>query len=329
MTGIAEHFALLAAGAPPRHESQMLTRAIGLDVPLGDVLVGLDHVGRRHLLVPVGDETFAHDHASQGVVLDERLLTTAVGAARFADLACLAPTLAGPFEQLVVDVANRLRVSGLRPVTTIVQTLEDWRALLRGALRGLSRETVLGLVGELEVLSRLAVNQPVEAVSGWQGPTGATHDFSRNGSNIEVKATASVSATSVRISNLDQLDASLVRELHLAVLHLHESADAPDIEARIDGLVRSGVPAGRLLSALETAGYVRGMDVGIPTRYAVRDVWVWRLGADFPVLRQSEVAPRVLQCVANVEYDLVLGALPECLSGSEVDALFAQWGGTE
>jgi hypothetical protein len=232
----------------------------------------------------------------------------------------------GPFEQLVEDIARRLRGSGVRPATTIVPTLEDWRALLRAAARGLSRETVVGLIGELEVLAHLATYQPVAAIDGWQGPTGSVHDFGRAGSNIEVKTTASVSAASVRISNLDQLNTSLARELHLVVVHLLESAEAPDVDERIDALIAAGVPADRLLTALEAVGYVRGMDAGVPTQYAVRSLRVWRVGPDFPALSPSSVAPHVRSSVANVEYDLLLGSLPAHLSQSEVRTVFEEWG---
>lgn len=325
MTTISEHFALLAAGATLPSEGQMLTRPVGVEVAAGAILAGIDHFGQRHLLVPVADEPVTSDRASQGVVLEERHLTVGERDTRFADLACLVSRLNGPFEQLVADVAGRLEGSSSRPAATVSQTLDDWRSLLRAAIGGLSHEAMRGLVGELDVLARLAKRHPIEALDAWKGPTGATHDFSRDGRSIEVKATASVSATSVRISNLDQMDSSLARDLFLVVVHLHESADAPDIDERVEALISMGLPAGGLQTRLQAAGFFAGTVVDGGTRYEVRSTRVWRVGAEFPVLRGSTIAPNILSCIENVKYDLLLAGLPYPLTDADGEAFLTDW----
>ncbi|MFC5177863.1 PD-(D/E)XK motif protein [Nocardioides taihuensis] len=326
MTTVAEHLALLRSGRLPEQDGQMLTREINVEVDAGVVMVALDSDGRSHLLVPMGRDPVIPDRASRGVAVDERKLTTASGATRFVDLACLERRLEGPFEQLLEDVAGRLRASGSQPNLTILQALEDWRALLRVALHGLSRDVLLGLIGELEVMTRMAAHHPRAAIDGWRGPLGSSHDFVLGGRSLEVKATSAVSASSVRISNLDQLDPSFVEQLHLAVVHLRESAEAPDLDERIDDLIGLGVPAAKLLTLLESAGYVRGMDLGMPTRYAVRSIRLWRVDDGFPGLHQGVVPPETLSAIENVEYDLLLPGLPSPLPQAEADAVLNSWG---
>lgn len=321
---VSEQFALLLGDTRPQ-PSQVLTRATGITTALGPVLLGVDEAGLRHVLVPVPENASPDDRLSRGIDLGHRDLVFSDVEIRFADLSCTIRRLVGPFEKLVEDVLSRLQRDPGSGLNSVVRALDDWRALLRKSLEGLSRDEVIGIIGELDVMARLAAINPSEAVSCWSGPSGAIHDFSRGGHDIEVKATSAVNANTVRISNLDQLDPRLSSSLHLAVVHLAASTDAPDIEARIEALVADGVPLDALETRLADLGYFRGMELSVPSQYALREIRWWNVDDDFPGLRASDIEVSRLMGIDAVSYDLLLGALPSALPPAEAEHLVERW----
>nr|WP_300048465.1 PD-(D/E)XK motif protein [uncultured Nocardioides sp.] len=325
MTGsVSEQFALLLGDNRPT-EARVLTRPTGASTALGPVLLGIDDEGLRHLLVPIPDGEQPKDRVSRGIDLGHRDLFLHGVQVRFADLSCTIGRLTGPFDKLVEDIVGRLERDPAAGLNAVIAALDDWRALLRQAINGLSREEIVGLIGELEVMAKLAATNPSEAVLGWTGPSGAVHDFSRNGYDIEVKSTAAVNANAVRISNLDQLDPTLSTDLHLAVVHLAASTDAPDIETRIEELLAMGVPADALETRLGHAGYYRGMELSVPSKYALRGIRWWNVDGDFPGLRASDIDISRLVGIDGISYDLLLGVLPTALSPDAAAQLAHDW----
>lgn len=301
----------------------MLTRESGATTANGKILLGVDYAARRHLLIPEDWTPNSPDRISRGITLSARDLVVDGEVHRFADLVCDIPKLAEVFESLVENLIERLDGCAV-PMPVVSQTLEEWRALLQKALVDISRETVLGIVGELVVLKVLA-ERSTRAITHWSGPSGSVHDFVHDGRAIEVKATASVDANSVRISNLDQLDPSGVSDLHLAVVHLRESAEAFSIDERAAELVDMGIPALELEQALGLLGYIRGMSDTVATRFEVRSTRWWSVSDGFPGLRSSDIVPSRLRAVGHVSYDLLLPGVPSAMTDNQVDSMLDRW----
>lgn len=320
---VAESYALLLTGPRPELPTQVSTRSSGAVVDAGPVLLGVGHLGQRHLLIPVQTDQVASDRLSRGINLTSRVLQVGRDPQTYADLCCEIPRLAQVFERLVESLTARLNGSR-SPLPVVTQTLEEWRALLQTALADISKEVVLGIVGELEVLQELA-DRSLSSVEWWEGPRGGVYDFVRAGRAIEVKATASVDGNAVRISNLDQLDPGALEDLHLAVVHLRESAEAPSIDERMARLIDAGVPAVDLEQAVGLLGYVRGLSDHVPTRFEVRSVRWWTVGHDFPGLRSSDIDSQRLRAIGRVSYDLMLAAAPTPIDDSQVDAMLEGW----
>ena len=325
MTNLGELFSLLLASERPSAPSQVLTRPAGADVEDGTVLAAVDSSGFLHLLIPAGSDRVPEDHKSQGVTLGVRKLSTDTGNVRYADLACAVPRLNTTFEQLAQDLVTRLQTSPTKPLVTIAKTLDDWRALLRTAFGGISRDEIVGLIGELEVLNMLASHNPIAALESWIGPSGATHDFAHDGIHLETKTTSSVSGGSVRISNLDQLDPSLSDDLRLAVVHVVESESAPNIDERLEAVAKLGVPEGELHTRVAGLGYIPGTAADVPTRFEVRGVQWWHVGDEFPGLRGSDLSPSARLAIDHVQYDLILASLDAPMSSHEVGEFIAGW----
>jgi hypothetical protein len=328
VTEVAEHFVLLVAEAREVAGSQLLTRPVGVRVNGRDMLAAIDAAGQKHLLIPLSTSVVDGDHASQGVTLGSRTLRTDSADVTYADLQCRISSLDLVFERLVEDVLKRLTADGSTPVTTCRKVLDDWRALLRAADQSLSRETVIGLVGELEVLRLLAGDNSVGALDAWRGPSKSVHDFVQGGTELEVKTTTSVDGNFVSISNIDQLDPGLVSSLHLVVVHAREDATAHSLDERIDDLFALGLPNDALLAKVASAGYVYGSGVSVEDRFRVRSVRAWAVGDSFPGLRRAELGEARLKGVSKIRYELALDSAPRRLSDKEFDQFMATWVGS-
>jgi len=325
---IGEHFVLLDAEARDVAGSQLLTRAVDAKIGGHDILAAIDAAGQKHLLIPIAATAVDGDNASQGVTLGSRVLRTASGDVTYADLHCRISSLTLVFERLAEDVLKRLAVDDSAPVSTCRKVLDEWRALLKAAGQSITRETVIGLVGELEVLRLLAVHNPVGALDAWRGPSKSVHDFVRGGAELEVKTTTSVDGNFVSISNIDQLDPAAVTSLHLVVVHARENSTAPSLDERIDELIGLGVPRDALLTKLAIAGYAYESGVFVEDRFQVRSVRAWIVGALFPGLRRTELGEARLHGVSRIRYELALDSAPKRLSNMEFEHFTATWVGS-
>lgn len=327
MSEVADHFVFLDARANEVAGSQLLTRPVGLEIIARDVLVALDASRQKHLLIPLPQDDVDGDNASQGVTLGGRVLRVGSDDVTYADLHCRMSSLDLVFERLVEDVLTRLAADPSAPVTTCRNVLDEWRALLKAAGQGVSAETVIGLVGELEVLRLLAEHNPTGALDSWHGPSRSVHDFVRGGAELEVKTTTSVDGNYLSISNIDQLDPTLVESLNLVVVHAREDSTGPDLDERINQLVALGVPRQELLVKVATAGYVYESGVQIEDRYRVRSVRAWAVGAAFPGLRRAEIGEARLRGVSRIRYELALDSAPKRIADKEFETFIATWMG--
>lgn len=328
MTEVGEHFVLLEAQARDVTGSQLLTRPVGVKIGGRDTLAAIDAAGQKHMLIPLEVSAVDGDSASQGVTLGSRVLRTESGDVTYADLHCRISSLTVVFERLAEDVLKRLAVDDSAPVSTCRRVLDEWRALLKAAGQNVTRETVIGLVGELEVLRLLATHNPGGALDAWRGPSKSVHDFVRAGAELEVKTTTSVDGNFVAISNIDQLDPAAMTSLHLVVVHAREDSAAPGLDERIDELIGFGVPQDALLTKAATAGYIYGNGTLVQDRFRVRSVRAWIVGNSFPGLRRAELGEDRLKGVSRIRYELALDSAPKRLSDREFEQFAAAWVGS-
>jgi hypothetical protein len=326
---VGEQFVLLEDEARDIAGSQLLTRPVGAKVDERDVLAAIDAVGDKHLLIPLTTDSIDGDSASQGVTLESRVLRTKSGDVTYADLHCRIPSLAMVFERLAEDILERLAADDSAPLSTCRKVLGEWRALLKAAGQNVTRETVIGLVGELEVLRLLAAYNPAGALDAWRGPTRSVHDFARDGAELEVKTTTSVDGNFISISNIDQLDPAAMASLHLVVIHAREDISLLGLDGRIDELLDLGVPRDALLTKVAMAGYVYGSGAPVEDRYRIRSVRAWAVGDTFPGLRRAELGEDRLRGVSKIRYELALDSAPRRLSDREFEQFTATWVGSD
>lgn len=317
-TDVARGYIHLGAGLAPGH-SQLQTRLIGGR----EMRLGVDGMGGKHLLMPVSGN-FASDTRSRGVHLVERPYVLEGEEKLFADLYCADPALDMVFDRLAQDVVTLAEESDITPLAACQQVLEQWRELLR---RGtdLSEGTIVGLVGELHVLALLAERNPSAALEAWTGPRRTIHDFVHHDHALEVKSTASVEGTSVKISGWDQLDPVEVRTLHLAVVHCRPTETAPSLDDRIRALVDLGIPLQPLLAKVSLTGYVFESRQPLSTRYRIANVRLWEVGDRFPGLRRSSMSDTALRGVSQLQYVLATDSAPSRLSEAQAEEFLDEW----
>lgn len=324
MSSVAEEFVLVRSGETTPVGEQLLTRRLDLGIPQA-CFVAVDAQDQKHLLVEIGDEKGVKDHSSQGVTLGSRPLLVGDESVTFADLHCRITSLDLVFERLVEDVIKRLAKSDAgSPGTVCRSTLADWRALLKSAGQPMSRDSIVGIAGELAVLREMAEREPVGALDAWKGPEGWTHDFAAHGDEMEVKSTASVDGNFIHISNVDQLDPTAATSLHLVVVHLREDTAGETLDDRIRQLIDMGVPSDGLIQKVAHSGYVFESEADGGVRLTVRGIRAWRVGQKFPGLRRSELAHR-LHGVSDVKYQLALDSAPRPLTEDATQQLLVEW----
>ena len=120
--------------------------------------------------------------------------------------------LAKNFSVMCYDLAERSRAAKAVEAATriLLRALGNWAELFKKRdLEGLTREQVIGLIGELLVLEALLAESrvnPDALIQGWGGPDGDARDIGINGARIEVKTQRSTTSMKLRISSLAQLD---------------------------------------------------------------------------------------------------------------------------
>ncbi|TLM71639.1 PD-(D/E)XK motif protein [Pseudarthrobacter sp. NamB4] len=312
-SALAEGFFYLQADA--RHQlTQILTRQFK-DVPgIGPVLIGMDPDGLRHLLIPVPKDTVLPNGQTTGTlrfgIIDMGLK------GRFLDLTCTELPLSYVFERLCADVMDRLD-GATAAVATVKATLDDWRALFSGGSVELSRESLIGLIGELDVLAGLARHEPVAALESWVGPSAALHDFALGGTSLEVKSTSSQDGSKVTISSLEQLDPLTANTLYLAVVHVRPDTSAPTVDDRIRSLIELGVPSYKLIQKVADYGHVFESGKNNTALFSLQNIRYWLVTENFPGLRRSDLQKSRLVGVERVKYDLSVDTAGVVLTAEE------------
>ncbi len=110
---------------------------------------------------------------------------------------------------------------GKSAVEIVLQRIALWRRFLQRRVALLTDEEVRGLVGELEVLGRVAAREDMDrALDAWRGPFGELQDFSFSDGMMEVKSCQPETGGRVHISEPGQLTLDPVRPMWLAVVRL-------------------------------------------------------------------------------------------------------------
>jgi hypothetical protein len=201
--------------------------------------------------------------------------------------------------------------------------LDAWRRFLRERRAGLTRNEAVGLLGELLILARLLQSDRT-MLSTWVAPDDGLHDFMLRGHALETK-TSLGSASSLRISSLDQLDQVGLRRLDLVHVRLVEMPDGRSLGAVIAEIVQL-LPNEPERRAFANALLRRGL---MPDDSAARSAPVATTRA-FAAYSVDDAFPKLIRvtvpsAVQEAEYSLELRALSA--HSIDFDILIEQFAG--
>lgn len=226
----------------------------------------------------------------------------------------LHPTLVS----LVGEMTDRAERSGRQCIDELSDALASWRAILSRERSALSRNAMLGLFGELSVLTRIAIRDPMAAIQAWRGPDRAPHDFRRRNA-LEVKTLSGAAAPTVVIHGISQLDPPDGGRLHLLALRIEESEDGQRLSDLIEQASELGVPHRTLI---ERAGMIESADD--ERRLTIREMRLFAVTSDFPGIRSSRLTPGQRRGIEDLSYSLQLDACPGEMSVSELDRILEE-----
>lgn len=315
-----EAFGLLFAEIYTKKAGGVTVRFSGVHTPDGEILYGAGLSGDRHLLVPAPVDHQVTPSYGHSLTLDLTRYPLAGVVTRYLDLCCTDDSLGRVFAALTDSLLERISKSPGQAALEVEKALTEWRALF-AAGGALSEDSARGLFGELLVLERLALENPVAAVESWSGPDKALHDFQTAKGHVEVKSSHQ-SNLEIVVSDIAQLDPTDLPALILIRLHIDTSSDGSAISDQLATLFTLGCPQQPLLTKAAAAGYVLGIS---PQDHRFRPVTelhrAWLVTDDFPSLRLGDIPQRATDAVTKVKYTLALQGAPGGLKPEELDPL--------
>lgn len=274
-----------------------------------ELQVAVDTAGRRHLLIP-SKGAVTEDNRSRGVRLLARDLVDQGRTSTYCDLVCEDSALEAVFERLVEDVVDAIEQQQSRDPQHVARyVLREWRHLLAAASTPLPETTLVGLIGELEVLLRLMNTDPLVALDAWVGCLGEAQDFRFEGRAIEVKTNTARSPQLVQISSLAQLDPAPYQRLDLVVVTVQLDGSGLSVDDLVTAVIDAGVPPALLRDKLSEVGFVSGAPGTDSVRARVVDVRAWKVADDMPTLRLGALPREASKAIGAVKYELRLDGI--------------------
>lgn len=270
------------------------------------VHVGVDRFGAKHLLLPHMDAPGdANIWRSRSLKLTRSNFTGVDGAHRtWLLLRCNKPDAEDAYLRLCAQIVRRLSEADSSVIVAqTVSILDEWQDLFGGYGSGAS--SLIGIIGELLLLKRLARVDPVYALRAWEGPRGGRHDFRNGAAALEVKTTGNSTARIVSVSGIAQLATPADGSLHLLFTRLERvPGGSITLPSLVDQLAELGISRTELLEILEDSGYNVDRDTA---SFELQETCLYKVDENFPkLLKSSFVAGDVPMGISSVSYSVDL-----------------------
>ncbi len=297
----------------PRETDATAVRATGVTAGGADVVIGADHLGRLHVMVPFGPGGSPISFRAAGLrAIAPRPLIHGGVRRSYLDVSCTRPELRAVFIRLVADLVSEAAKSDADAGRRCASLLDGWRDLFGTMTVAFGRQQAVGLLGELIVLRELARHRP-GAVDTWTGPLGGIHDFRSGSQAIEVKATLRRLGRFHTISSIEQLEIPAGGLLAFVSIRLEPVPGGPlSIAGLLRELASAGVPAPELARRVEESGLRDGNPADLENEcFEQRDFSLYEVAGGFPRLVPAHFAGgRLPPGVVALRYDIDLSSEP-------------------
>lgn len=307
----------------PLMEQELIIESLaGLSASSG-LHIGVDSESRRHLLFEVSKDYPLESLNLASLELSVKKFNISSESNLLLDLACLDSSLKGIFSHLVVDIIREFQVGRRGGVAIIKSVVKKWQRLLKELGPQLSREEALGLVGELEVLERLAKIDPSTALDVWQNSERALHDIRGLHATIEVKSWSAAKSPVHFIGQLEQLESQDDNTpLYFASVELAAEDSSECLTDRCMRLVSLGVSLVRLQELIARRGFLFVVGNDDSFRFRTVSLKFWYVDDDFPRLSLRCLQGEAAQRISRISYQVDVSNLGNELSKKMQDKIF-------
>ncbi|MCR6659796.1 MAG: PD-(D/E)XK motif protein [Asticcacaulis sp.] len=280
-----------------------------IETGYGPIRYALGPQGQPRLLIPCAPAT-THPEIKPAARLSVTLTQFSVSGrpVRFIDVTCLDRTLDRVFAELAGDILNRVRDGGV-PGAAVTGAIRDFRDLLENiAPEEIAESVIMGLLGELMMMERLA-GFSRRAANCWTGPYEQRHDFRQDLSAIEVKTSGRSDKTTVSINGADQLAAPAGGRLVLVHYRVERTSEGPlSISSVCARLRQSGVDTEVLTAGLEQLGCSEpDGEAWNRVTFSPEGFAAYNVGAGFPRIVSSAFEQgRIPDGIKSLKYDVDL-----------------------
>ena len=233
---------------------------------------------------------------------------------KFSDLFII---LANDLIELILNNKDKKKI-----LIKLSNRLNKWKEFLKESKSSnLTKEALIGLVGELIILNQLLKFDPsIETLLAWKGPFGNKNDFIKKNKSMEVKTSIEKTKHTVRISSEFQLDTNEIEFLKLVVVKL--DSELPDGKGfNLSDLVtdilkdKDAEWQGIFKMVIKLAGCsFDNKDLYSTKRFLVNQINIYDVLEDFPKICGSELSVNL----SDVKYDLNLNGLEKFLLNKDL-----------
>lgn len=294
----------------------------------GGVWLSVDSDGRRCVLLhndtskPSGTTLFETKGVSASV---EALQLTGSPVSAWIVVVCRDSRYWEPFQAFAESLHEELGKNNEDNVALTLRVLRTWRWLWTVDPSALTRDTALGLIGELWFLIRWAGMS--SALTTWVGPEGNLHDFVGKSVSVEVKASQSTNRNGPihRINGLQQLT-----PLQDSTLYLFSIVIVPDqaagntlsklIQIGLESLANDPSHQDLFQQKLSRVGWAGPASKEFDFPFRVVAEQLHKVDASFPSLREESFVDGLPSAVGALTYALDISACSEwCVATSADD----------
>lgn len=288
-------------------------RRLGPDWNMREAFLALDYAGRLSFVIERPDD-LPRIEPKVGGALPVSWVPPSPGNPRERIMIeCPDAALQATFLSLIGEVLDRVDARRGTVYLEVSKVVDDWHRALQVTRSGLSRQSLIGLFGELTVLRTLVAQRGTDALSLWRGPDGHRHDFV--GLNaLEVKTYSGTGSPRVTIHGAHQLDPPQGHQLHLLSLRVEEAGDGQTVADIVRELEESGVSVDVLRGRTDDD---EPLQVDESLAMIVVERRLHHVVDHFPGVRASRLDETSLKGVDRLTYQLLLDACPDPLPGSE------------
>lgn len=318
---IDSYYEELESLARPEQGVGIITKSTRIKLDEREIYFGVSFSGRWQILLPTEQIRRLPELGLESLEFEAHTLDVNDSMERFMILTCLDRTVNGAFSYLISEILNRI-VEGFEgsPAILVRTVVADWRKLLRAKTQAMTMREATGLAGEISILEKLVLLDPVAALESWQGSERALHDFRGPQIALEVKSWRTSNAEVLFFESYEQLqDPTDHSVLFLASVEVIPNPKAESLSERVRRLAQAGVPQHALRIAMAKRGLVEFGTSNDDFRFETGVIKIWPVDSNFPRVVRNELNANMALRLKEMSFSLDLGGLENELDEDQSD----------